>query len=122
MKKYLLEKHFKLPLVKNYTMTELHQEEWNEQRLANANAVLLDVRTQEEFDEKHLVEAQLIDIRQPQHFMDAAQALDKEKHYFIYCRSGARSAQACQLLDQLGVAATYNLKGGILAWTGEVVK
>ncbi|MGB1449414.1 MAG: rhodanese-like domain-containing protein [Flavobacteriaceae bacterium] len=103
-------------------MTELHQEEWNEQRLANANAVLLDVRTQEEFDDKHLVEAQLIDIRQPQHFMDAAQALDKEKHYFIYCRSGARSAQACQLLDQLGVAATYNLKGGILAWTGEVVK
>ena len=39
----------------------------------------------------------------------------KDKAYYIYCRSGARSAQACQLLDQLGVEATYNLQGGILA-------
>ncbi len=103
-------------------MTELHQDEWDAQRLANENAVLLDVRTEDEFEEKHLPNATLIDIRQPQAFMDAAQALAKDKAYFIYCRSGARSAQACQLLDQLGVEATYNLKGGILAWTGEVVE
>jgi rhodanese-related sulfurtransferase len=103
-------------------MTELHQDEWNEQRLAAENAVLLDVRTEDEFNEKHLVGATLIDIRQPQYFMDAANELPKDKAYFIYCRSGARSAQACQLLDQLGVAETVNLKGGILAWTGEVVE
>lgn len=103
-------------------MTELEQEVWNKERLADTNAVLLDVRTQEEYDEKHLPEAQLIDIRQPQNFMDEVQSLDKSKRYFIYCRSGARSGQACQVLDQLGVAATYNLVGGILAWTGEVVK
>ena len=103
-------------------MTELHQDEWNEQRLAAANAVLLDVRTEEEFNEKHLPGATLIDIRQPQTFMDAANELVKDKSYYIYCRSGARSAQACQLLDQLGVAETVNLKGGILAWTGEVVE
>ena len=103
-------------------MTELEQEAWNKERLADTNAVLLDVRTQEEYDEKHLPEAQLIDTRQPQNFMDEVQSLDKSKRYFIYCRSGARSGQACQVLDQLGVAATYNLVGGILAWTGEVVK
>ena len=103
-------------------MTELHQDEWNEQRLAAENAVLLDVRTEDEFNEKHLVGATLIDIRQPQSFMDTANELPKDKAYFIYCRSGARSAQACQLLDQLGVAETVNLKGGILAWTGEVVE
>ena len=103
-------------------MTELHQDEWNEQRLAAANAVLLDVRTEEEFNEKHLPGATLIDIRQPQTFMDAANELAKDKAYYIYCRSGARSTQACQLLDQLGVAETVNLKGGILAWTGEVVE
>ena len=113
---------FKLNLKKKQIMTELHQEDWNDQRLAATNAVLLDVRTEEEFDEKHLPSATLLDIRQPQAFMDAAQGLVKDKAYFIYCRSGARSAQACQLLDQLGVEATYNLKGGILAWTGEVVK
>ena len=103
-------------------MTELHQDKWNEQRLAAANAVLLDVRTEDEYNEKHLPDATLIDIRQPQAFMDAANELPKDKAYYIYCRSGARSAQACQLLDQLGVEATYNLQGGILAWTGEVVE
>jgi len=103
-------------------MTELAQEQWEEQRQATANAVLLDVRTEEEFNVKHIPGASMIDIRQPQAFMEAVQALDKDNEYFIYCRSGARSAQACQVLDQLGVAATYNLKGGILAWTGEVVE
>lgn len=103
-------------------MTELQQEEWNEQRLASGNAVLLDVRTEDEFNDKHLPGATLMDIRQPQAFMDAANELSKDKVYYIYCRSGARSAQACQLLDQLGVEATFNLKGGILAWTGEVVE
>lgn len=103
-------------------MTELAQEEWNKQRLASKNAVLLDVRTEEEFNTKHIPEAKMLDIRQPQAFTDEAQKLDKDKAYFIYCRSGARSAQACQVLDHLGVAATFNLKGGILAWTGEVVE
>ncbi|MGB2085768.1 MAG: rhodanese-like domain-containing protein [Flavobacteriaceae bacterium] len=101
-------------------MIELYEAEWEEKRQADSNAVLLDVRTEEEFQDKHLPNAKLLDIRQPNSFMAAAQDLDKDKTYFIYCRSGARSAQACQLLDQLGVLATYNLKGGILDWTGEV--
>ena len=88
-------------------MTELHQEDWNEQRLAATNAVLLDVRTEEEFDEKHLPSATLLDIRQPQAFMDAAQGFSKRQSLFLsIVVSGARSAQACQLLDQLGVEAT----------------
>lgn len=103
-------------------MVELSQEQWNETRLDEPQSMLLDVRTPEEFDEKHIPGAELINIREPQAFMDAVQQLPKEKSYFIYCRSGARSAQACQVLDQLGMKATYNLKGGILDWTGEVVE
>ena len=103
-------------------MTELNQQEWEETRLNSTTAVLLDVRTEEEFGDIHIPNARLIDIRQPQAFMEEVQALDKDKTYFVYCRSGARSAQACQILDQLGVAATYNLIGGILGWTGEVIK
>lgn len=102
-------------------MIDLSQEEWNLLIKEAANSFLLDVRTEEEFQEGHLADATFIDIRQPQEFMDAVQKLDKSKSYFIYCRSGARSAQACQLLDQLGVTATYNLKGGILEWQGDVV-
>lgn len=122
IKKSFEEWTFRFKFEKKNIMIELHQEDWNEQRLASENAVLLDVRTEEEFEQKHLLGATLMDIRQPQAFMDAANSLVKDKAYFIYCRSGARSAQACQLLDQLGVAKTVNLEGGILAWTGEVVE
>jgi len=122
IKNLITTKFFHLHLKKLYKMTELNQKDWEETRLNSPKAVLLDVRTEEEFEAIHIPNARMIDIRQPQAFMEEAQALDKDKEYFIYCRSGARSAQACQVLDQLGVAATYNLAGGILGWTGEVVK
>ena len=102
-------------------MVELDQLAWSKTKNETLGAIVLDVRTEEEYAEMHLAESQLLDIRQPQSFMEAANELDKTKSYFVYCRSGARSAQACQLLDQIGVAATYNLEGGILAWRGEVI-
>jgi rhodanese-related sulfurtransferase len=34
----------------------------------------------------------------------------------IVCRSGARSAQACQFLQQQGYANVYNLRGGMMRW------
>ena len=101
-------------------MNNLDQKEWVALMEETPDAILLDVRTEEEYDSGYIKGAQLIDIRQPQEFMDAIQALDKDKSYFVYCRSGARSGQACQLLGQLGIASAYNLDGGIMAWTGAV--
>jgi adenylyltransferase/sulfurtransferase len=46
--------------------------------------------------------------------------LDTAEDIVVYCRSGARSAQAVQLLSSLGFARARNLKGGILAWGQEV--
>ncbi len=102
-------------------MNDLDQEEWVSLMDKTSNAVLLDVRTEEEYEEGHIKGAKLIDLRQPQEFMDEIEALDKSKSYFVYCRSGRRSTQACLLLDQQNVAATYNLKGGILEWQGDIV-
>mgnify|MGYP001382928201 FL=1 len=102
-------------------MNNLDQKEWVVLMGETPDAILLDVRTEEEYESGYIKDAQLIDIRQPQEFMDAIQALDKDKSYFVYCRSGARSGQACQLLGQLGIASAYNLDGGITAWTGDVV-
>ena len=102
-------------------MNNLDQKEWVVLMGETPDAILLDVRTEEEYESGYIKDAQLIDIRQPQKFMDAIQALDKDKSYFVYCRSGARSGQACQLLGQLGIASAYNLDGGITAWTGDVV-
>jgi rhodanese-related sulfurtransferase len=101
-------------------MNNLDQKEWVALMEETPDAILLDVRTEEEYESGYIKGAQLIDIRQPQEFMDAIQALDKDKSYFVYCRSGARSGQACQLLGQLGIASAFNLDGGIKAWTGAV--
>ncbi len=102
-------------------MNNLDQKEWVFLKEEKTDAVILDVRTEEEFESGYIVGAHLIDIRKPHDFMEAIQDLDKSKSYFVYCRSGARSSQACQLLGQLGIASSYNLKGGILAWTGGIV-
>ncbi|MBX2921222.1 MAG: rhodanese-like domain-containing protein [Chitinophagaceae bacterium] len=40
----------------------------------------------------------------------------KDKEVICYCRSGNRSAQACQLLEAFGFSNAKNLVGGILAW------
>jgi rhodanese-related sulfurtransferase len=103
-------------------MNDLDQNEWVSLKEQTPDAVILDVRTEEEFESGYIEGAQLIDIRQPKEFMDSIQSLDKTKSYFVYCRSGARSGQACQLLGQLGIESAYNLEGGILAWTGDLVE
>ncbi|PZW39598.1 MULTISPECIES: rhodanese-like domain-containing protein [Mesonia] len=99
-------------------MKDLTQEEWQKAIDNEANVEILDVRTQEEWDEGYIPSATLIDIHQPQEFMDAVNQLDKSKEYYIYCRSGGRSAQACQILDQMGFENTYNLQGGFSNWEG----
>ncbi len=97
---------------------DLSQEEWNNQFEADENAFLLDVRTLEEFEEGHIPNATLLDIRQAAAFMEGIQSLDPSKNYYVYCRSGARSAQACQLMNQLGIDTNYNLLGGFMEWEG----
>lgn len=45
--------------------------------------------------------------------------LDKGKHYYIVCRSGGRSGNACTFLEGYGYDVT-NLAGGMLSWEGEM--
>lgn len=47
------------------------------------------------------------------------QDLDKSKEYIMICRSGNRSGQACQFLEEQGYKVT-NMSGGMLEWEGEV--
>lgn len=102
-----------------YTMKDLSQEEWQQKAKEDDKAVILDVRTQEEVDEGYIPGATIIDIYKGQGFINEVEKLDKSKHYYIYCRSGKRSAQACSLLDQMGFEETYNLLGGFSEWEGE---
>lgn len=105
--------------IKIFTMKELTQEEWQEKLKNDSDAVILDVRTEEEVAEGYIPNAKVIDIYKGQGFINEVEKLDKSKHYYIYCRSGKRSSQACTLLDQMGFSETYNLLGGFMEWEGE---
>lgn len=102
-------------------MADLSQDTWREQLSNDKNAVILDVRTSEEMEEGFIPEAIHIDIYQGQEFMNEVQGLDKTKSYYVYCKSGGRSGQACAIMSQLGFKNAYNLVGGIMQWSGEVV-
>ena len=99
----------------------LEQQVWRDQLKDDTNAIILDVRTEDEFSEGIIPGAFNIDIYKGQGFIYALEELDKSKNYYVYCRSGGRSGQACSIMSQLGFENTYNLLGGIMNWEGEVV-
>jgi rhodanese-related sulfurtransferase len=99
----------------------LTQEDWVAQFEADNNAVLLDVRTEDECNDGIIANSINIDIHKGQVFIDEIEALDKSKNYYVYCRSGARSGKACEIMNELGFENAYNLLGGILGWQGEIV-
>lgn len=102
-------------------MADLNQKDWTKQLSEDNNSVVLDVRTQEELDELGKIpNAVHIDIFKGQGFIDEIQQLDSNKNYYVYCKAGGRSAQACAIMNQLGFTNTYNLLGGFTEWDGEV--
>ena len=105
---------------KQKTMNELSPIEWAELQSQTPESVILDVRTEEEFESGYIKDALNLDIRGGAEFLSSIEELDKSKAYFVYCRSGARSGQACQLMEQMGFAQVYNLEGGVLAWEGDL--
>jgi rhodanese-related sulfurtransferase len=93
----------------------LYVDEFKEQYEAHANAQLLDVRTAQEIAMGAIEGAIAIDAFDAQFAAKVGQ-LDKSKAYFVYCRSGRRSANACQIMAQQGFSELYNLEGGYMAW------
>jgi len=101
-------------------MADLSQEEWTKQLEADDNAVVLDVRTQDEINLGMIPNAIHIDIFKGQGFIYEVEELDKTKNYYVYCKSGNRSGQACAIMNQLDIENAYNLLGGFNEWQGEV--
>ena len=99
---------------------DLAQETWNLQLTEDTNAVIIDVRTEDECEEGIIPNAINIDIFKGQGFIDEIETLDKSKNYYVYCKAGSRSAQACAVMNQLGFESTYNLTGGFMNWKGDI--
>ena len=80
-------------------------------------AIIIDVRSAEEFAAGHIPGAINIDV-QKDGFAQRVKALGPYESYLIYCRSGKRSEEALkQLAANTSLDNVYHLKGGYLAWT-----
>lgn len=84
-------------------------------RLYNDDALVLDVREDNEYAAGHIPKAKHIPLAQ---LAGRISELDKFKNkpVLVTCRSGQRSARACGMLKKAGFETVYNQAGGIIAW------
>ncbi len=85
---------------------------------ATKDAQLLDVRTPEEVAEGALEGAQNINFYDAD-FKDKLSKLDKNKPFFVYCRSGGRSGKCAQMCKDMGFKEIYDMKGGWLNYSSQ---
>jgi thioredoxin 1 len=78
-------------------------------------AVIIDVRTPDEFSKGHLVNANNYDWN-GNNFDKQIAPLDKSKPVFVYCLSGGRSSSAASKMRSEGFLSVYELDGGIMKW------
>ena len=92
--------------MKEITFNDFYQLYQNEQ------LSLVDVREVEEFQTLHLEGAQNLPLSQ---LTDTYEQLDKDQLYYVICKSGMRSARACQFLAEQGYDV-INVQGGMTAF------
>lgn len=80
-----------------------------------ADAQLIDVREVAEFEEVHAASA----VNMPMsNFMSFVESIDKDREVYVICKSGGRSAQVGQYLDNAGFDV-INVEGGTDAWVAQ---
>ena len=82
-----------------------------------AGAVLLDVRSPQEYREGHIPGSQNVPLQQLDKVEEVTE--NKDTVLYVYCHSGARSRQAVSLLKHMGYTNVHNI-GGIAAYSGKV--
>ena len=101
------------------TYRQINAEEAATMMEEESSYIILDVRTAQEYSEKHITGA----INIPNEAIgteDIPELPDKEQLILVYCRSGNRSKQASEKLVKLGYTNIVEF-GGINDWTGETV-
>ena len=88
-----------------------------EEYQSTSGAVLLDVRTPEEYRSGHIPGSKNIPLQTIDRVASVAE--NKDTALYVYCQSGARSRQAAGMLKQMGYTNVNNI-GGIAAYAGKV--
>lgn len=94
---------------------QLTAQQFSDKIQQTPGAMVIDVRTPEEFAKGHLPNAVNLDIRNDG-FEAAVNKLDTGKSVFVYCLSGGRSAAAARKMRASGLHHVYELEGGIMQW------
>ena len=97
---------------------DISQEQWWQGAQEDENAVILDVRTEEEYNEGHIPNAILIpntEIRERAEL----ELTDQDQLILVYCRSGNRSKLAAAILVELGYTNVVEF-GGINSWPYDI--
>lgn len=81
------------------------------------NMIILDVRTAEEVEAGKIDGAITSDVLQTEQFAAFLAEQDKDKTYYVYCRSGGRSSRAVEQMKEAGFTNVHNVNGGFQAWT-----
>ena len=97
------------------TVISLRPRQFAEYLARVPNAVLLDVRTPEEFTSGHIAGAVNLNFEDDS-FRGKVADLDRNKTYFVSCRAGNRSHEFCKYLLDEGFSRVYNLEAGIFSW------
>jgi rhodanese-related sulfurtransferase len=82
-------------------------------------AQIIDVRTPGEFQMGHIAGAINVPVGELQ---SRAANWDRNKSYVVYCASGARSADAQNMMGAMGFKNVADLPGGVATWTGTLEK
>lgn len=92
-----------------------------ESLMSDPNSVVVDVRTPDEIKSGFIPGTSIFIDFNGDLFDQKIQALDRSKKYLVYCRSGARSAKTCRILEEMGFNGPfYNLAKGIADWSGDL--
>lgn len=95
--------------------TNLHPRQAAQWLETDKKVVVLDVRTPDEYRERHLKGALNVDYL-ARDFEQQLARLDKTKPYLVHCASGGRSSETLPMLRKLGFKNVRHLDGGIEAW------
>jgi len=77
--------------------------------------IVLDVRTEKEFNEGHISDVFSLDFMSGT-FRSDIHKLDKNYTYLIYCHSGKRSKRASIIMKEAGISKVLTMSGGIKEW------
>lgn len=99
----------------------LNQEKWLYSINNSENSLIIDVRTHDEFNDGHIENSLNFNIYDAVKFIEEISKLDKEASVHVYCKSGIRSLQACEIIKGMGFRKVFNLIGGITEWKNKIV-